>query len=128
MGFADYAETPEPITMPKAIEATAKEEPGKQADNGDVKPPSPPAPPAVTLIPDTWIKGKDSKGKSIPHPHAGRPITDLSDNNLTSIMEGLRLDPKVPGKAKELYNQALLVALEDELERRIEQAPPATEE
>jgi len=56
---------------------------------------------APTVIPTTWIKGKDSKGKSIPHPHAGKLITDLVDGDLTTIMEGLRENPTIPGKAKD---------------------------
>lgn len=108
---------PEPITMPKAIEA-AGEESLKQAATSDVTPPQ--EMPAATVIPATWTKGKDSHGKPIPHPHAGRPITELKDADLTNIMEGLRADPTVPGKAKDAKYQPLLTALEDELERRID--------
>ena len=42
MGFADYTETPEPITMPKAIETTAKEEPTPPTETPVTPPPNPP--------------------------------------------------------------------------------------
>src|SRR3990167_736660 len=112
MGFADYSETPEPITMPRAIETTAtseeagqeKEKPGKEEGT---------ATESVMVIPDYWTKGKNRKGESIPHPHAGRPITEVPDADLTVIIEGLR-------KVKDAKHETLLDAIEDELKRRSE--------
>lgn len=119
MGFADYTEAPEPITMPKAITAVLQEDPGQQKEEPPQQPSAGVQP--IPAIPDTWIKGRDSKGKTIPHPHAGRPITDLKTDELSAIMEGLRTDPTIPGKPKEAKYQPLLDALENELERRITQ-------
>lgn len=75
---------------------------------------------APTIIPANWPKAK--------FPYAGKPITGLGDGQLTSVMEGLRVDPSIAGKAKEPKYQALLDALENELERRIEQTPQPTDE
>jgi recombination protein RecT len=127
MGFADYSETPEPITMPKAIETTAtSEEPGQHKQEGTEQGTATAA--AVTVIPEGWIKGKDSKKKTIPHPHAGRPITEVPTADLTVIMEGLRADPKVPGKAKDEKYQTLLVAIEEDVKQRAETAKAGQQE
>jgi len=127
MGFADYSETPEPITMPKAIETTAtSEESGQDKEEGTKQEGGTAEP--VIVIPVTWIKGKDAKKKSIPHPHAGRPISEVPDADLTSIMEGLRAEPKIPGKAKEETYQPLLTAIEAELKRRSEEEKAGQQE
>jgi len=121
MGFADYSETPEPITMPKAIETTAKEEPQATSEESVEEHDTRVRKEAAgetqrqegVYIPINWTKGKDSKHKPIPHPHAGRPITEVPDADLTSIMEGLR-------KVKDAKHETLLDAIEDELKRRSE--------
>jgi phage RecT family recombinase len=121
MGFADYTETPEPITMPKAIETTAKDEPGTPATTGtETPPPSDPPPAHAPIIPVSWTKGKDRKGKLIPHPHAGRSIADIPDHDLRSILGGLK-------EWKDARYETLLDAIEDELKRRIQETPTETE-
>jgi recombination protein RecT len=107
----------EPITMPKAIGVPEKEEATSTSET--------PAEPKM-VIPEGWIVGKDKNKKSIPHPHAGRPLTEVPDADLTAIMEGLRADPKVSGKAKEEKYQSLLTAIEDDLKARSETAKKET--
>jgi len=121
MGYASLT-PPEPITMPKAIETTATqtEEAGHDKDKGTEEGAA--AASTVIVIPEGWIKGKDSKKKAIPHPHAGRAITEVPTADLTVIMEGLRDDPKVPGKAKDEKYQTLLVAIEEDVKQRAETA------
>lgn len=81
----------------------------------------PPSAAESARIPSTWVKAgaKDSKGKVIPHPYAGRAITEIPLDALGTIMEGLRADVAIPGKAKDAKHQPLLEAIENEFDRQL---------